>query len=260
MQSSNGPEIIWRQLTFETNRCQDWMKSYSENLASNKQWEMMQSKIGLKYGTNSDMQHYEELPNLNYTDANDNWCPFLNPNLSSIEETSVADYGEPPRRFIDAWSSENITPTSTNNPDESSVSGRDKLPLSTLTLSMSNVVGDGSDNVMKYQPLNWMGVDSPLGGPLAEVLQSSNMTSPRNSGGSSSNKNISHDLINLMGKSSCRSHEASPRGSPSRLVSSPSGVLQKALVSLSDSSTSSSPTFAAASVSDFAFQWMNLNK
>ena len=235
------------------------MKSYSENLASNKQWEMTQSKIGLNYGTNSDMQHYEELPNLNYTNANDNWCPFLNPNLSSMEETTVADYGEPPRRFIDAWSSENINSTFTNNRDESSVSGRDKLPLSTLTLSMSNAIVDGTDIGMKSQPLNWMGPDSPLGGPLAEVLQSSNKTSPRDSGGASSNKNSS-DLVNLMSKSCCGSHEASPRASPLRLVSSPSGVLQKALVSLSDSSTSSSPTFAEASRSNFPFLWMNLNK
>ena len=244
----------------ETDRCQDWMKSYSGNLASNKQWEMMQSKIGLKYGTSSDMQHYEELPNLNYTVANDSWCPILNPDLSSIEETSVADYGEPPRRFIDAWSSENITPSATNSPYESSVSGRDKLPLSTLTLSMSNAIEDGTDICMKSQPLNRMGPDSPLGGPLAEVLQSSNMASPQQSGGASSNKSSSHDLFNLMSKSCCGSHEASPRDSPSRLVSSPSRVLHKALVSLSDSSTSSSPTFAATSRSDFTFPWMNLNK
>ncbi|ONK71656.1 uncharacterized protein A4U43_C04F10980 [Asparagus officinalis] len=212
-------------------RSQDWTKSYSENYSSDMQ---------------SDMQHYEELPNLNYTDSNDHWRSFLNPNPSSLDETNNADYSEPPRRFIDAWSSENISAGTTSHADDSSVSASDKLPLSTLTLSMSNPIEDETKGAIKSLSLHWLTPNSTPGGPLAEVLHSS------------SNHKNNAEFIDLMWGSCCRSREVSPRDSP--LVSSPSEVLQKALVSLSDSSSSSSPTFAAASRSDFAFQWMNLNK
>lgn len=201
---------------------------------------------------------------MNFNDASDNWRLFLNPNLTTLEETRVAGYSEPqpPRGFIDAWSSENIATATPNNSEDASLSCRDKLHLSTLTLSMSNAAEEEADGSIKSLPLmNWMSSDTPLGGPLAEVLnQSSNMTSPGESPNTCSNVNSRADLINLMGNS-CASREASPRDSPSRvLVSSPSGVLQKALVSHSDSSSSSSHTFAAAaSRSDFAIQSMNLN-
>lgn len=236
------------------NRQLDWTKCYSENMASNKQWEeTTHFKIGgLKNNANPpNMPHYEELPNLNYADTKSNWCPFFS-NL--LEETGIGGYGEPSRGFIDAWSSESNTPATISSPNESSLPGRNNLPFSALSLSMSNAAEDGTDDSLRSQPSNWMTASVPHGGPLAEVLQSSNATSPRNI-----NKN-STEVISLKCDSYCGSYGASAPTSPSKLASSPSGVLQKALVSLSDSSSSSSPTFAPVSRSDFAFHWMNLNK
>ncbi|KAJ0968760.1 hypothetical protein J5N97_021637 [Dioscorea zingiberensis] len=138
---------------------------------------------------------------------------------------------DPPRSFIDAWSNENSVKSETT---------AGKSPLSTLTLSMSGIeeahdqvemgLGLSDVGVVKSQRSSWN-----IGGPLAEVLH--------NNGG----------LMNLMGNVS-HDHEVSPEDS--QPVSSPSGVLQKALVSLSDSSSSSSST----SKQEIALQWLNQSK
>lgn len=211
------------------------------------EWELMHLKMEL--GSDSVLQHYEDqYSNLNCTTLNNHCFPFLSPDLSSLED--------PPRSFIDAWSNENSVKTTTT-----SVSTVGKFPLSTLTLAMSGIAEETDQiemglslsdiGIVKSQTSSWMG----SGGPLAEVLHNNGCSS-------SSSRNSSGELMNLMGNGS--SHEVSPEDSPVRPVSSPSGVLQKALVSLSDCSSSSnsgsSPTLATTSKQEMALQWLNQSK
>ncbi|KAM0946735.1 putative transcription factor interactor and regulator C3H-WRC/GRF family [Dioscorea sansibarensis] len=210
------------------------------------EWEPMHLKMEL--GSDPVLQHYEDqYHNLNYTTLNNHCYPFLSPDLSSLED--------PPRSFIDAWSNENSVKTTTT-----SVSTVGKLPLSTLTLSMSGIAEETDQiemglslsdiGIVKSQTSSWMG----SGGPLAEVLHNNGCSS-------NSSRNSCGELMNLMGNGS--SHEASPEDSPVRPVSSPSGVLQKALASISDSSSSSSssPTLATTtSKQDMALRWLNQSK
>ncbi|EHA8591726.1 growth-regulating factor 7-like [Cocos nucifera] len=245
-------------------RCLDWIKGNNEEMESNLQWELLHSKTGLSSNSSTPiLQNYDDQLNSNYT-------AFLNPDLCSLEEDTIGDRRETPRSFIDAWSTENPAAT-TKTGNLTSVPTGGELPLSTLTLSMSGVEEGGDhqiqmglgvgDTLVKTHPLGWMASASPLGGPLGEVLQTSNATSPRQGFGADDGRDSgSRRLINAMSDGFHGSHEASPQESPTRLASSPSGVLQKAMVSLSDSSSSSSPTFAAACRSEIALQWMNQSR
>eukprot|EP00249_Psilotum_nudum_P024930 c29323_g5_i9 orf=764-2788(+) len=120
-------------------------------------------------------------------------------------------------------------------------SPRGKLSLSPLKLSMSRAgdddplgvqmglgVGMGlSMNEDRHQQTNWIPItwETPVGGPLAEVLQSSTPRGCKSSG------------LNLM----TDGWDNSPRASP-RMASSPTGVLQNATFgSISDCSSGSSP-------------------
>ena len=211
------------------------MKGDNEEMESSLHWELMHSKIGLTHGTTPPvLQYYEDQLNLNYT-------AFLNPDLcSSLEEDTMDNSRETPRSFIDAWSMENPAATAEDG-NSTFVPPTGELPLSTLTLSMS-AAGEGADHQIQIPPV------SPLGGPLGEVLQTSNATSPRQVFGANGGESSSGGLINIPSHGLIHGgHEVSPQESPTRLASSPSGVLQKSLVSLSDSSNGSSPTLAAAS-------------
>ncbi|XP_077247505.1 growth-regulating factor 7-like [Tasmannia lanceolata] len=249
----------------------DWMKGGTEHMGSSQQWQLMNSKLGLKTNVGAPvLQHYEEHLNLNFSDfgsggsntqQNNQSCLFLNTDLSSLEDPG-SNHREQPRRFIDAWSNDN------NNKSSNSSGG--ELPVSSLTLSMPSgedmnqiqmglgITDSEHYNVgLKPQPLSWMNpVPWLTGGPLGEVLQSStgagsNSASPH--GGCSSNKSSCGGL-NLMSDGWVEG--PSPRESPPRPVSSPTGVLQKTLASFSDSSSGNSPTFAAAK-SEIALQWLN---
>ncbi|MQM01922.1 hypothetical protein Taro_034681 [Colocasia esculenta] len=180
-----------------------------------------------------------------------------------------------PRRFIDAWSrSENpfngVTigdGYKTNSGDGSCcIRSLGNLSPSNLTLSMPGTgVGGGehhdhfqmgiraTDSGKMLAP-SWMSTVSPIGGPLAEVLQTSSTVSFRNERAGHENDAAprgSGGLIDLMCKTSCDSEGTSPR----RGFSSPTRVLQKALVSLSDSSSNSSPTFGLGRRPELGLQW-----
>ncbi|XP_008811877.2 growth-regulating factor 7-like isoform X1 [Phoenix dactylifera] len=245
-------------------RCLDWIKGNNEEMESSLQWELMHSKIGLSSSSTPILQSYDDHLNSSYT-------AFLNPDFCSLEEDTIGDHREIPRSFIDAWSTENPAAATTKNGNLTSVPAGGELPLSTLTLSMSGVEEGGDhqiqmglgvgDTLVKTRPSGWIAPASPLGGPLGEVLQTSNATSPRQGFVADDCRDSgSGGLINCMSIGFHGSQAASPQESPTRLASSPSGVLQKAMVSLSDSSSSSSPTFAAASRSEIALQWMNQAK
>ncbi|GLJ40698.1 hypothetical protein SUGI_0840610 [Cryptomeria japonica] len=135
-------------------------------------------------------------------------------------------------------------------------SPRGKINLSSLKLSMSAArssteedpldptqmglgvgMGLGLLNEDRHrQTNNWIPVtwQSPVGGPLAEVLQSSTNAGGTPRGGCKTSG------LNLMSDG----WELSPRGSPR--MASPTGVLQKTFASLSDSSSGSSPRAVAA--------------
>lgn len=206
----------------------------------------------------SSLHQYEEQLKLNYSSEINDACNslFLNNDYSSHSDgNQEQDHGRYPlRSFIDAWSNEktsvgrNMASTSPsnltlsmanhNNTEESSINNIQ------MGLGISNNMGCGRSN-----SLSWMNpISTPLGGPLAEALQST--SSPRNSseevdGVMGNSKSNNGGLVNLLGWSCCESPKKS--SPPRMIVSSPTGVLQRTLVSLSDSSSNSSPTF----------QWMN---
>lgn len=150
-----------------------------------------------------------------------------------------------PRDFIDAWSNDNNPENDSTNESLSAANGN--LSNSSLNLSMTMAVSDSFDSEMvqfemgegreTYQrcqgsswlsPVSWIG--SASGGPLAEVLRPVNVADG--------------DVISPLATS----------------VSSPSGVLQRTMLSLSDSSACNSPTGAATSTAApeiVGFQWLN---
>lgn len=144
---------------------------------------------------------------------NDRDCAlFLNP------DNVVSD---PPRSFIDAWSSQ----TQESNHEVKKLSPSSS---SSLSLSMGNNNNDKSPSCSWLSPSltsSWVG--SPLGGPLGEVLRPSTASDPPSP-------------FTGNGES------GSP---PATVASSPSGVLQKTLnaASLSDSSGCSSSSLALGS-------------
>lgn len=222
-----------------------------EMLTDEQQWQhfMPSSRtMGSIYNTSSSVfqPSYEEEPLLNllsYTDfgtssdvqRNGECNFFMNQDLVSLVT---------PRSFIDAWS--NDKPYADN---ESSVSSHGNLSPSSLNLSMAMAVGNALDEEMGLgdgdtghptptqasrwsSPVSWVG--STAGGPLGEVLRPSMVA--------------------------VGSNPASPYGGspPATAVSSPSGVLHRNVLSLSDSSVCNSPTLAASTATPETvfFQWV----
>lgn len=150
-----------------------------------------------------------------------------------------------------------IPMTSSDFAGTNSNSPRGKISLSSLKLSMSMARGAEDDptqmglgvgmglgpmneerhhrqNTNNWIPVSWQ---STMGGPLAEVLQST--TNGSNAAVTSRGCKTPGGL-NLM----TEGWDLSPHGSPR--MASPTGVLQKTLASLSDSSGGSSPRAVAA--------------
>ncbi|KAK8658351.1 hypothetical protein V6N13_036559 [Hibiscus sabdariffa] len=196
-------------------------------------------------GQNYDKEPLDLISHPNFNAAEEeqrNSCPwFLNSEIVPLQEAAEGTA----RGFIDAWST---GVSGDNSVAEASVSCNGKLSLSSLSLSMG--VNSIMDNEMgpirmglgaseydenhefasKSHLSSWLAPASTPGGPLAEVLRpsatksSSNLSSPVTTGGGNS---------------------SSP---PVTAMSSPSGVLQKPLASLSDSSDSTSPTLVSSRV------------
>ncbi|KAA8525085.1 hypothetical protein F0562_007051 [Nyssa sinensis] len=200
-------------------RCAEWLMEWDTNLVSglNPQWQqLMQSSstVGLNrentdhkkdvypfqphYGeekepTNPNPKSYVDIaagppPQILQNQLlNNEYYPLLGPKLDCLQASSNADRTQTTMHFIDAWSSverEEMIEIS----NRCSVSSAGKLPLSSLTLSMSARDGIDEENEkaqmglgmmdsgecggdFKSQwlnPVSWMG--SPPGGPLGEAL------------------------------------------------------------------------------------------
>lgn len=171
--------------------------------------------------------------------------------IPEIENSSADEYNMflnpyyAPRDFIDAWSNDNNPENDSTNESLSAANGN--LSPSSLDLSMTMAACDSFDSEMvqfdmgknrdTYQgchglnwlsPVSWTG--SASGGPLAEVLRPVNVADG--------------DVICPIATS----------------VLSPSGVLQRTMLSLSDSSACNSPTGVATSTAAkeiVGFQWLN---
>lgn len=179
--------------------------------------------------------------------------------LPQMGNSSTDDYNlfmnayNPPRDFIDAWSNDS-NPHSENIKNDS-CSGVNNGNLSPCSLNLSMAMGvndsemgnqiqmleEGSDTSQRCQGMSWLSpvswmVSAP-GGPLAEVLRPSNVIVNSNPGSPCAGKNC--DAI-------------SPQ------ATSPSGVLHRTMLSLSDNSVCNSPTVAAAAAPEIVgFQWLN---
>ncbi|XP_027942618.1 growth-regulating factor 2 isoform X1 [Vigna unguiculata] len=224
--------------------------------ASDSEWQsLMHHKVGLSSegSCNNPHPHYLNsftLYNTGMDQQNRRHPLFLNPLVVPVENLQP----EKPRGFIDAWSNtetgENNAPTNNKN----SAASIGKLSLSSLDLSMGGgAVNEDVGNVniglglmesianthtdTKISLSNWLNpapwVASTLGGPLAEVLRSSTVTATTTNEATS----------NTPSPATTHVESNSPLGT---MVSSPSGVLQKTLVSLSDSSSNSSPRVASS--------------
>ncbi|KAH7689771.1 Growth-regulating factor protein [Dioscorea alata] len=116
----------------------------------------------------------------------------------------------------------------------SSSPNHEKLTLSPLKLSREfdpipmglsvGVLNEASQRQASWIPISW---ESSMGGPLGEVLTNTNNTTPKECG-----KNYSSSSLNLL----TDGWDSSPR-----MVSSPTGVLQKTTFGSLSSSTGSSP-------------------
>ncbi|KAK8465297.1 hypothetical protein PHAVU_009G047000 [Phaseolus vulgaris] len=227
--------------------------------ASDSEWQsLMHNKVGLSSESccnNTQPQFLNSFALYNTgLDQQNRRHPFLNPLIVPMENLQP----EKTRGFIDAWSNtetgENNAATTNNNNKNSAVS-IGKLSLSSLDLSKGGgAVNEDLGNVniglglmesianthtdTKISLSNWLNpapwVASTLGGPLAEVLRSSTVTATTKTNEATSN---------TPSPATTHVESNSPLGT---MVSSPSGVLQKTLVSLSDSSSNSSPTVASS--------------
>lgn len=227
--------------------------------ASNSQWQsLMHNKVGMSSvsscnTTESQYLNSFALYSSGLEQQNRRHPLFLNPLLVPMKNLQP----EKPRGFIDAWSNAETAQSNANTNNKNSAASIGKLSLSSLDLSMGGgAVSEDVDNVNMglglmetygkthtdtkislsnwHNPAPWVASSSTLGGPLAEVLRSSTVTATTNeatSNATSSPATTTHAESN------------SPLGT---MVSSPSGVLQKTLISLSDSSNNSSPTVASS--------------
>ncbi|KAK9292702.1 hypothetical protein L1049_020681 [Liquidambar formosana] len=245
---------------------------------SDQEWNhLMQTKIGLTPAESTFCntyasvfpQHCKEEP-LNLNSYTEDCALFFNPDMVSLEKPHT----ETPRDFIDAWSNAVTEDNNVHTGDKNSVSSDGKLSLSSLALSMAShnsineEVGQiqmglgvinsdhnhgGGDN--KPQFSSWLTQSSWVaptpGGPLAEVLRPSTIAA---AAAATATGSASNPASPIAGNGDSVSPQATT-------VSSPSGVLQKALVSMSDSSGNSSPTLVASSVKpEIGFQWLNQSK
>ncbi|KAK9093800.1 hypothetical protein Scep_025269 [Stephania cephalantha] len=247
--------LIQMKVGSSTNGATDYQQDYQENLNLN---------------SYSDNQHHQN--------SSDQYYMFLNNELGSLGDQMCSEQRQRPRQFIDAWSS--TRDSSSNEANKSGISSNGKFNLSNLTLSMSgnnNAHQDGNINesqlglgsVKSLMPLSWMNpvpaIASAPGGPLGEVLQSSAASAAAATASSnaatsrSANANVGLNLMTDNWGGSGGGGDAS--GSPQApTMSSPSGVLQRTLACLSDSSGSSSPTFTAPAKTDNALHWVSHSK
>ncbi|CAK9158233.1 unnamed protein product [Ilex paraguariensis] len=236
-------------------RSLDWMEGEMVTMDSSAQeWlDLVHANLGLAnssafrqhYGVEESLNLYEDFNGPVENQQNDESNLFLNTELVSMERLTQI---ETSRGFIDAWSNDNPNTQDNNSYNESSVSSHGNLSPSSLTLSMAMAAGESVDEKMgmikmglglkvsdehKTQVSSWQSpgpwvASTTPGGPLAEALRpvsaGSNPESPHAGNGDS----------------------VSP---PPTTVSSPSGVLHRTMLSLSDSSGSNSPTGA--------LRWLN---
>ncbi|KAG5019258.1 hypothetical protein JHK87_015113 [Glycine soja] len=215
--------------------------------ASDSQWQsLMHNKDGMTSvsscnTTESQYLNSLALYNSGLEQQNRRHPLFLNPLVVPMENLQP----EKPRGFIDAWSNAESN-ANTNTTNKNSAASIGKLSLSSLDLSMGGAaVNEDVGNVnmglglmepngkthtgTKISLSNWQNpapwVASSLGGPLAEVLRSSTVTATTTTNEATSN---------------------TPSPATTTHAESPSGVLQKTLVSLSDSSNNSSPRVASS--------------
>lgn len=235
------------------NREMEWMMESKMMTmeTSEQQWNQVMSE-GSVYNTSpADQGMFQQ----NNYGVEDQQLSLLS--LPQIGNSNTDDYNlfmnayNPPRDFIDAWSNDN-NPSSENIKNDS-CSGVNNGNLSPCSLNLSMAMGvndselgqmqileEGSDSSRRCQGLSWLSpvswmVSGP-GGPLAEVLRPSNVTVNSNPGSPCAGKNC--DAI-------------SPQ------ATSPSGVLHRTMLSLSDNSVCNSPTVAAAAPEIVGFQWLN---
>ena len=262
---------------FNFYRCLDWMVkgAHVPRATYDQQWyPMMETKMGFTSGnsfsnTNAPVfkQRYAEEPlNLNLYECFRNYEDSRNKDCalsfnSDMVSTQKPDTGTT-RGFIDAWSNSITQENIANSSTMCSVSPNGRLSPSSLTLSVGggNSIGEemgkfpmglglfgrdqSNDNGTKSHLTNWLtpasSVASTPGGPLAEVLRPS-----------------------IAGAASNSSSPIAGNGdlgsSPVTMVSSPSGVLQRTLPSLSDSSgNSNSSTIGSSAVNpEMALLWLN---
>ncbi|KAE8708612.1 Growth-regulating factor 7, putative isoform 2 [Hibiscus syriacus] len=221
--------------SYKEPRTSDWTTNELIPLAD-QQWHHLMQTGAATEGYLSNAYDKEPLdliscPNFNVVHQQRNSCPwFLNSEIVPLQKSAEGTR----RGFIDAWST---GVSSDNTGAEASVAFDGKPSLSSLSLSMG--VNSITDNEMgpirmglgvseydenheyasKSHLSSWLAPASTPGGPLAEVLWPS---------ATKSSSNLSSPVTG--NENSC---------SPSVTVSSsPSGVLHKALASLSDSSAS----------------------
>ncbi|KAF7816638.1 growth-regulating factor 2 isoform X1 [Senna tora] len=193
--------------------------------ASDPEWHpLMQNRAGL----NNNVSNYRDTL---YMNAYEGYSSGLEQHNKSSPLWPNA-VGVKQRGFIDAWCNAETEETNANK-KHYVASSNAKLPLPSLDLSMGGTLDENMGSVhMGLGPMDapapWV-ASSTLGGPLAEVLRP---TTTGNETGSNNNSNASSPMSPMV------TVVASP---------SPSGVLQKTLASLSDSSTSSSSSPRVAS-------------
>ncbi|KAJ4759829.1 Growth-regulating factor [Rhynchospora pubera] len=179
---------------------------------------------------------YHKALNLNYSNIKDYSFRLLDSDPGSMNEepVSMPDQTVETRAFIDAWSAEKAATLTSRN----CLASLD-LPDSGLSLSMPNdqINLETADPFLPMQsPVTWTKHGSSLGGPLGEFFQPHQqqdidiIEKPHSS----------QMLANLFSKE----YNDSNGESPTRpVVLSPTGVLQKTLISYSDNSNVSSPNF-----------------
>ncbi|KAJ7959415.1 Growth-regulating factor [Quillaja saponaria] len=239
--------------------------------ASDLEWQpFMQNKFGIT--TEGYCYNHSSMSNQNYKDSlylnsysfftaeedqHNRDCLFLNPNLVSRKNQQ----SENRRNFIDAWSKTETEADNPNASNKSPASSNEKLTLSFLNLSMGcsssmdedmgqiqmdlgitksngNTESGTKTHLSSWlTPCSWVGAIP--GGPLAEVLRPSSVAA--------TNEAASNPSSSIIKNGS----------------ESPSGVLQKTLASLSDSSSSSSSSPMVANAranSEIPMFWLNQSK
>ncbi|XVF10302.1 hypothetical protein REPUB_Repub07fG0170800 [Reevesia pubescens] len=187
--------------SFDQPRCLEWFMKGETTVPfasnSNQDWQQFKTQ-GTKYGGNVSeyQQHYiDHRLNLQAQHVNEQFSPSLASLGGSLNLNQT--HSQETRSFIDAWSTaeREVAEMDGGIGSKRPVSNsNEKLPLSSLTLSMSGgngnnqeeddenshqmggfgIIGLATENVRALRPpqmadpISWMG--SPPGGPLAEAL------------------------------------------------------------------------------------------